>query len=207
MNSGVNNPGYITDESAAGSSTDSDDEGVADIVGTADSVAAESDTNIPASDNIPKQGTSDSTDGGNVSTLSFLQKMAGVQDSFARQLDTLTKKCKKWEQRALLAEREEKAAEKVILKMADLAEQNANSGVTTQKKSVGFKGVKNPPMVATISSPSVTDDDEVDQAMVPTKGLDSLERDDLIKNGPGVVFSKDINSRKEGAEEKSAESS
>ena len=87
MNSGEDIPGYITNESVASSSTD-DDEGVAEIVGTAESMAEDSDTNLPASDTAPKQGTSESTDVGmNVSTLSFLQKMAGVQDNFALQLN------------------------------------------------------------------------------------------------------------------------
>ena len=108
MNSGDEYPVYKTDESVGGGSTD--DEKVAEIVGTTEDVAEESDTEIVASGDSPKQGTLDGTGSSlNGLTLMFLQKMAGVQENFARQLETLTKKCNKWERRALFAEREVKA--------------------------------------------------------------------------------------------------
>ena len=181
MNSGNKFPGYKTDESVASSTTD-DDEALAEIVGTATSGAEDSGTDVPTSGVAPKQGTLNGTDSGmKVSTLSFLQKMVGVQDNFARQLETLTKRCNKWERRALYAEREVKSAEEVIKKLADLVEQNVNSGVTTRKKSVGFKGVKNPKTFGVVSSAADTSEDDVEETILPTKGLDSLERDDLLK--------------------------
>ena len=89
--------------------------------------------------------------------------MAGVQDSFARQLQTLTERCNKWEQRALFAEREVKSAEEVIKRLADMVEENVNSGVTTRKKSVGFRGVKNPKTFGVVSSPATTSEDDVEE--------------------------------------------
>ena len=156
MNSGDNYPEYKTDVSVGDGSTD--EEEVAEIIGTANAVAEVSDTDVVASEDAPKEGTMNGTgsslDG---STLVFLQKMAGVQQNFARQLETLTKKCNKWERRALYAEREVKAAEAVIKRMADLAEQEMNPGITKRKKSRDFKGVKNPPKEILSSSLVLTD--------------------------------------------------
>ena len=125
MDSGEENLVYNTDESGASSSS-TDDAWVADIVGTAGSDPEESGTDVPTATTAPMQGSSAGADVSNVSTLSFLQKMAGVQDSFASQLRSLTERCNKWEQRALYAEREVKSAEDVIKMLAELLKKIKN---------------------------------------------------------------------------------
>ena len=73
MDLGDEYPVYLTDESVKSSSTDGEE--VAEIIGTVEEVAEESDTEVVASGTTLKQGTLDSTktslDG---STLMFLQK-------------------------------------------------------------------------------------------------------------------------------------
>ena len=128
MNKGEEYPGYRTDESVGSSSTE-DENLDAGNFGTEDLVAEDFGTENDGSEkDTQKQSASLGTDSGlNVSTLSFLKKMHGVQENFARQLKTLSKKCDKWERRALNAEREVLAAEAVIERMVGLADSEMNT--------------------------------------------------------------------------------
>ena len=169
MNKGNGYPGYKTDESVNNGSIE-DETSVAEDSGAEDSVAEDLATDVelrPEANTFgldsasakPSASAKDAS-GLNVSTLSFLKKMHGVQENFARQLKTLSKKCEKWERRALNAEREVLAAEAVIERMVGLADSEMNAGVTTRKgKSVDSKGVKNVHKVSVIKSPTCTDDE------------------------------------------------
>ena len=44
-----------------------------------------------------------------------------------------------------------------------------------------FKGVKNPTTFGEVTIPSISSGSEAEISVLPTKGLDSLERDDLLK--------------------------
>ena len=161
MDKGESYPGYKTDESVNSSSTEDEDH-VAENIGAEDSVAEDFGTETDASEKgtLKPSASLGVEPGLNVSTLSFLKKMHGVQENFARQLKTLSKKCEKWERRALNAEREVLAAEAVIERMVGLADSEMNAGVTTRKgKSVDSKGVKNVHKVSVIKSPTCTDDE------------------------------------------------
>ena len=182
-----NNLNYDSD-STSSSSTSTDDAWVADIIGTIGS-GPESGADVPTAGTAEMQGSSASLNGANVSTLSFLQKMAGVQESFASQLRSLTVRCDSWEKRALYAEREVKSAEDVIKMLAELLKKKKRSkekkkedlAEKTFKKSVDFKGVKNPNAFVDVTIPTISSGSEVDISILPTNGLDSLERDDLLK--------------------------
>ena len=113
-----NDLNYDTDSTTSSSSTSTDDAWVADIVGTIGG-GPETGADVPTAGTAEMQGGSASGESANVSTLSFLQKMAGVQESFASQLRSLTERCDSWEQRALYAEREVKSAEDVIKMLAE----------------------------------------------------------------------------------------
>ena len=93
MDKGENYPGYKTDESVNSSSTEDEDQ-AAENIGAEDSVAEDFGTETDASEkgSLKPSASLGAASGLNVSTLSFLKKMHDVQENFARQLKTLTKK-------------------------------------------------------------------------------------------------------------------